>query len=108
MRSYAIVPPMLLDSRQRRLKVHNRNRLYEDPMAEYKELQNVNIWTPGEKRVFRERFFQHPKNFSFIASALERKVMLVIMYPSSMKFAASVLTRNGTLEMSHPKLSYTL
>ena len=67
---------MLLDSRQRRLKVHNRNRLYEDPMAEYKELQMVNIWNKGEKRVFRERFFQHPKNFSFIASALDRKVTL--------------------------------
>ena len=83
MRSYAIVPPMLLDSRQRRLKVHNRNRLYEDPMAEYKELQMVNIWNKGEKRVFRERFFQHPKNFSFIASALDRKVTFTMMWPAS-------------------------
>lgn len=83
MRSYAIVPPMLLDSRQRRLKVHNCNRLYEDPMAEYKDLQMVNIWNDGEKRVFRERFFQHPKNFSFIAGALDRKVTLTVIYPRS-------------------------
>lgn len=73
MRSYAVIPPILLDTRQRRLWYINRNGLVEDMSQEYKEKQLLNIWTDQEKEIFREKYLQHPKNFSLIASYLERK-----------------------------------
>ena len=74
MRSYAVVPPMMLDARARSLKFINNNGLIEDPMAEFKERQHLNIWTQPEKMIFKEKYLQHPKNFCLIASFLERKV----------------------------------
>ena len=74
MRNYAVIPPMLLDARQRQLKFINNNGLIEDVMAEYKERQMVNMWTDMEKEIFKEKYLQHPKNFGYIASFLERKV----------------------------------
>ncbi|XP_022241550.1 uncharacterized protein LOC106459370 isoform X2 [Limulus polyphemus] len=73
MRSYAVIPPILFDHRQKNIQYINKNGLVEDPMAEYKERQMLNIWTDQEKEVFREKFLQHPKNFIIIASHLERK-----------------------------------
>ncbi|KFM81561.1 Nuclear receptor corepressor 1, partial [Stegodyphus mimosarum] len=73
MRSYAVIPPILLDSRQRRLWYVNKNGLVEDLSQEYKEKQLLNIWTDVEKEIFREKYLQHPKNFAFIASCLDRK-----------------------------------
>ncbi|XP_023222534.1 nuclear receptor corepressor 1-like [Centruroides sculpturatus] len=73
MRSYAVIPPILLDSKQQRLQFINRNGLVEDPMAEYKERQMLNIWTDQEKEIFREKYLQHSKNFGLIATYLERK-----------------------------------
>ncbi|XP_064619549.1 protein PRRC2A-like isoform X2 [Lineus longissimus] len=73
MRSYAVIPPMMLDARQRHYKFINTNSLIEDPMAEYKERQLLNMWTEQEKEIFKEKFLQHPKNFGVIASYLERK-----------------------------------
>ena len=37
MRSYAVIPPMMLDSFERRHFFNNNNGLIEDPMSEYKE-----------------------------------------------------------------------
>ena len=37
MRSYAVIPPMMLDSFERRHFFNNKNGLIEDPMSEYKE-----------------------------------------------------------------------
>lgn len=82
MRSYAVVPPMMLDARQRKLRYINNNSLIEDPMAEYKERQYLNVWTPAERQIFKEKYLQHPKNFSLIAQYLERKV-LGFLVPSS-------------------------
>lgn len=45
MRSLAVVPPVLLDSRERRLCFDNRNGLVQDPMAEYRERPLLNVWT---------------------------------------------------------------
>lgn len=73
MRSYAVIPPILLDSKQQRLQFINKNGLVEDPMAEYKERQMLNIWTDQEKEIFREKYLQHSKNFGLIATYLERK-----------------------------------
>ena len=74
MRSYAVIPPMLLDARQRKLRFHNNNGFIEDPKNEHKERQNVNIWTEHEMEIFKDKYLQHPKNFGFISSFLEKKV----------------------------------
>jgi nuclear receptor co-repressor 1 len=63
----------MLDSRRRRLIFHNENGALVDMDSEYKERENLNMWTTGEKETFREKFLQHPKNFGAIAAALERK-----------------------------------
>lgn len=73
MRSYAVVPPMMLDARQRKLRYTNNNGRVEDPMAEDEERKFINVWTPQEKNIFKEKYLQHPKNFSYIAQFLERK-----------------------------------
>lgn len=73
MRSYAVIPPILLDSRQRRIKYVNNNGKLEDFSREYKERQLLNFWTNAEHEVFKEKYLQHPKNFGLIASYLDRK-----------------------------------
>lgn len=73
MRSYAVVPPMLLDSRQRRYCYVDNNGKIEDLASECKEQQVLNVWTKEEKEIFKEKFLQHPKNFIVIASYLDRK-----------------------------------
>lgn len=73
MRSYAVIPPILLDSRQRRIKYVNNNGKLEDFSREYKERQLLNFWTSSEHEIFKEKYLQHPKNFGLIASYLDRK-----------------------------------
>ena len=74
MHAYAVTPPIMYDARQRRNRYINRNSLLEDPMTMYKEQKMLNIWTETEKMIFRERYLQQPKNFTYIAQYLERKV----------------------------------
>lgn len=73
MRSYAVIPPLLLDARQRRICFVNNNGRIEDFEADYKERQLLNVWTKGEIEIFKEKFLQHPKNFGIIASYLDKK-----------------------------------
>ncbi|XP_041350209.1 uncharacterized protein LOC121369305 isoform X2 [Gigantopelta aegis] len=73
MRSYAVIPPMMLDARQRKMRFLNNNGLIEDPMEQYKEVQQVVRWTDQEKQIFKEKHLQHPKNFVLIAQYLPRK-----------------------------------
>ncbi|XP_061753947.1 nuclear receptor corepressor 1 isoform X3 [Nerophis ophidion] len=73
MRQLSVIPPMMYDSEQRRVKFINMNGLMDDPMKEYKARQFMNVWTEHEKEIFKEKFVQHPKNFGLIASYLERK-----------------------------------
>ncbi|KAG8450414.1 hypothetical protein GDO86_002901 [Hymenochirus boettgeri] len=75
MRQLSVIPPMMFDAEQRRVKFINMNGLLEDPMKVYKERQFMNVWTDHEKEIFKEKFVQHPKNFGFIASYLERKTV---------------------------------
>uniref|UniRef100_A0A8C1JV00 Nuclear receptor corepressor 1 n=1 Tax=Cyprinus carpio TaxID=7962 RepID=A0A8C1JV00_CYPCA len=74
MRQLSVIPPMMYDSEQRRVKFINMNGLMDDPMKVYKSRQFMNVWTEHEKEIFKEKFMQHPKNFGLIASFLERKV----------------------------------
>ncbi|XP_041456607.1 nuclear receptor corepressor 1-like isoform X4 [Lytechinus variegatus] len=72
-RSLAVIPPMLYNMEQRKVKFVNRNGLVEDAMNEHKTRIHMNLWTDEEKDIFREKYLQHPKNFLLIASYLERK-----------------------------------
>uniref|UniRef100_A0A673K8U7 Nuclear receptor corepressor 2-like n=1 Tax=Sinocyclocheilus rhinocerous TaxID=307959 RepID=A0A673K8U7_9TELE len=75
MRQLAVIPPMLFDAEQQRIKFINMNGLIDDPMKVYKDRQVMNMWSEQEKDTFREKFIQHPKNFALIASFLERKTV---------------------------------
>ncbi|KAL8180189.1 UNVERIFIED_CONTAM: nuclear receptor corepressor 2 [Gekko kuhli] len=76
MRQLAVIPPMLYDADQQRIKFINMNGLMDDPMKVYKDRQVMNMWSEQEKETFREKFMQHPKNFGVIASFLDRKIFL--------------------------------
>ncbi|XP_028967803.1 nuclear receptor corepressor 1 [Galendromus occidentalis] len=73
MRSYAVVPPRLLDNWERRFRFVSENCRVDDFATEYKEFQSMTIWSDHEKQIFREKYVQFPKNFGMIASFLERK-----------------------------------
>jgi nuclear receptor co-repressor 1 len=73
MRSYAVIPPIMFDNRQRRLVFHNENGSKVDMETELSAYKTVNLWTTGEKETFRDKYIQQAKNFGFIASHLERK-----------------------------------
>ncbi|KAG8200653.1 hypothetical protein JTE90_022274 [Oedothorax gibbosus] len=75
MRSYAVIPPIILDPRQRKMCFMNNNGFVEDLSQEYKDRQMLHVWTDQEKEIFREKYLQHPKNFVLIASFLERKTV---------------------------------
>ncbi|KAM4810370.1 nuclear receptor corepressor 2 isoform 3-T3 [Rhinophrynus dorsalis] len=75
MRQLAVIPPMLFDAEQQRIKFINMNGLMDDPMKIYKDRQVMNMWSEQEKDTFREKFIQQPKNFVFVASFLERKTV---------------------------------
>ena len=81
MRNLAVIPPMMLDAKQRSLRYYNNNGLVEDAMADWKDRKLINIWTPQEKHIFKERYLQHPKNFPLIASYLDRKVNCTVLHP---------------------------
>ncbi len=73
MRSYAVIPPLMLDLKQRRYCFINNNGLLTDLPKVAKENEYFNTWTDAEKDIFKEKFLQHPKNFGVIASYLEKK-----------------------------------
>ena len=68
---------MLMDPQQRNCRFLDHNGLVEDSMSEYKERQMLNVWTDPEKETFKEKYLQHPKNFVYISSFLERKVRFI-------------------------------
>ncbi|KAG5280933.1 hypothetical protein AALO_G00065610 [Alosa alosa] len=93
MRQLAVIPPMLFDAEQQRIKFINMNGLMDDPMKVYKDRQACAAVSPPRQsseaseggvmsathpyhtHLPRQRFIQHPKNFGLIASFLERKTV---------------------------------
>lgn len=73
MRSYAVIPPIMFDNRQRRLVFQNENGSKVDLETELSAYKTVNLWTTGEKETFRDKYIQNAKNFGLIANSLERK-----------------------------------
>lgn len=55
MRQLAVIPPMLFDAEQQRIKFINMNGLMDDPMKVYKDRQVMNMWSEQEKDTFREK-----------------------------------------------------
>lgn len=55
MRQLSVIPPMMFDAEQRRVKFINMNGLMEDPMKVYKDRQFMNVWTDHEKEIFKEK-----------------------------------------------------
>lgn len=75
MRDLAVIPPMLLDDRQKKLRFINNNGLLDDPKTINEETPSKShYWTDTEKDVFLEKYLHRPKNFAHIASALHNKV----------------------------------
>uniref|UniRef100_A0A8B9H546 Nuclear receptor corepressor 2 n=1 Tax=Astyanax mexicanus TaxID=7994 RepID=A0A8B9H546_ASTMX len=56
MRQLAVIPPMLFDAEQQRIKFINMNGLMDDPMKIYKDRQVMNMWSDQEKNTFREKY----------------------------------------------------
>jgi nuclear receptor co-repressor 1 len=73
MRSYAVIPPIMFDNRQRRMVFHNENGSKVDMETELSAYKTVNIWTTGEKELFKDKYTQNAKNFGSISNALDRK-----------------------------------
>ncbi|XP_059147260.1 uncharacterized protein LOC131934989 isoform X3 [Physella acuta] len=74
MRSLSVIPPMMLDARQRKMRFVNNNGLLEDALEVHKEAQNYTArWTEAERQIFKEKYLQNPKNFVVIASFLPQK-----------------------------------
>lgn len=75
MRSYAVIPPLLIDVKQRRLAFQNKNGLLQPEELEtlHNERKLVNAWGSLEHEIFKEKYLQHPKNFVAIAQSLEHK-----------------------------------
>lgn len=75
MRSYAVIPPLLLDAKQRRIAFQNRNGLLppEELEALHNERKLINVWSTVEHDLFKEKYLQHPKNFGAIAQSFDHK-----------------------------------
>lgn len=74
MRSLSVIPPMMLDARQRKMRFVNNNGLLEDPLEIHKDAQKFETrWTDSEKQIFKEKYLQAPKNFVLISSFLPQK-----------------------------------
>lgn len=76
-----MIPPMMLDPQSRSLRFHNENGLILDPQAENKDaMLRVQYWSPTEVEIFKERYLAHPKNFGYIANALENKARVFVSF----------------------------
>jgi len=65
--------PRLLSTYDRRIRFINTNGLIRDVNQFEQERKAAIVWTDEERRVFREKFQQSPKDFDKIASCLEKK-----------------------------------
>lgn len=70
MRQLSVIPPMMYDSEQRRVKFINMNGLMDDPMKVYKARQFMNVWTEHEKEIFKEKYVVSVLIFKLLESQL--------------------------------------
>lgn len=77
MRQSAVVPPILLESRNRCRYVYvDNNGLARDPMKEQQNRLSLFqiLWSEEEKKIFKDKFMQYGKNFAAISVYLDKKV----------------------------------
>jgi len=73
LKTLATVPPMILDSAQRKAKFQSTNGIIEDPATLERERKTLNPWTDEEKAIFFQKYLLYPKKFEKIAVFLENK-----------------------------------
>ena len=56
------------------------NLIWEDAKEFHMNRKHFNIWSEEEKKIFKEKFVQYPKQFSVIANALPKKVIKINKY----------------------------
>lgn len=54
-RTHAVIPPMLLEEGEKRVKFYNSNGLISDPMALHRDSRCVGAWSEEEKTIFRDK-----------------------------------------------------
>uniref|UniRef100_A0A7M5V4E0 Nuclear receptor corepressor 1 n=1 Tax=Clytia hemisphaerica TaxID=252671 RepID=A0A7M5V4E0_9CNID len=94
-KSLAINAPHLLSTYDRRIRFINKNGLIRDFERFEAERKSQIIWSDDERRIFREKFHQAPKDFGKIAAALERKSCMdcVLFYYQNKKKGAFRTTK---------------
>lgn len=85
----AVVPPLCLDSKQRRYKFINNNGFVSDPAALFKTARIETFWNDKEKEIFLEKLLTYGKNFEIISTFLEKKVInFLIIYLKKFIFSS--------------------
>jgi hypothetical protein len=69
----SVVPPLCLDTKQKRVTFVNNNGFVADPVALFKAAKNEVYWNEKEKEIFLEKLLTYGKNFDVIASFLDKK-----------------------------------
>uniref|UniRef100_H2YNT3 SANT domain-containing protein n=1 Tax=Ciona savignyi TaxID=51511 RepID=H2YNT3_CIOSA len=106
MRQLAVVDPMLLDSEEQRIRFISTNGFIREPFKDFKESQQLDSWTEQEKKIFKEKFIQHPKNFHLIASFIEKKSVadcILYYYLTKKTNNYKALVRKQSMKAKKPK-----
>jgi hypothetical protein len=74
-KTLAVVPPMIFDRKERRIKMMlaNSNGLVRDVIRDEREERHKNMWSDAEKTIFLVKFLQFPKEFWKISKFLTNK-----------------------------------
>lgn len=54
-RTHAVIPPMLIEEREKRMRFYNSNGLISDPMALHRDSRFDSVWSEDEKSIFRDK-----------------------------------------------------
>jgi nuclear receptor co-repressor 1 len=54
-KTHAVIPPMLTDEQDRRVRFISKNGLINDPMTLYRDSRFVSVWSEEEKEIFRDK-----------------------------------------------------
>ncbi|XP_075239469.1 uncharacterized protein LOC142335017 isoform X2 [Convolutriloba macropyga] len=75
----AVIPPLCVNrlgtnKSKPPVKYMDSNRYIEDPLALYKQTQNISAWTEQQQKVFRDKYLVHPKNFAAVSNAVGKPI----------------------------------
>ncbi|KAH9375609.1 hypothetical protein HPB48_017203 [Haemaphysalis longicornis] len=69
-RNCAITPPLVTGEQRHLIQADFQNRI-RGLLAELDQSHLTNVWDDQDKRIFREKFIEYPKNFGIVASHLD-------------------------------------